>query len=203
MQLSVSGIHIDVGDSLRSHVAQSLEATVDRYFGHAIEGKATFARARHLFRADISVHIARGMVLQSHAEAADAYAAFDAALDRLDTRLQRHKGRLVDRRRGGADGEEFESAPYYVIAADETAPEDKERGAPPVVAEMATDIAILTVSEAVMRLDLADQPALMFRNRAHGGLNVVYRRNDGAIGWIDPGATPSARPRVDARASKG
>jgi len=206
MQLSVSGKHLDVGDSLRAHVASAMGATVDRYFGRAIEGKVTFARARHLYRADISVHVARGMVVQSHAEAPDPYAAFDAAADRLDTRLRRYKGRLADRHKGKGVGETaaerivFEPAQHYVLAAESSETEgadaiDAAHGGPPVVAELPTEIATLTVGEAAMRLDLADLPVLMFRNRAHGALNVVYRRADGSIGWIDPGAGATlARP---------
>lgn len=185
MQLSVSGKHIDVGDSLRAHVGEVLEAAVDRHFGGAIEAKVVFARERHLFRADISVHVARGMVVQSHAEAADAYAAFDGATERLETRLQRYKGRLIDRRRGRAPEEPTEAVPHYVLATD-AAVEDPGHGRPAIVAELTSEIATLTVGEAVMRMDLGDLPILMFRNRSHGGLNVVYRRPDGTVGWIDP-----------------
>jgi ribosomal subunit interface protein len=195
MQLSVSGKHIDVGDSLRDHVAETLGLSVERFFGGAIEGKVTFARERHLFRADIIVHIARGMTAVSHAEAADPYAAFDAAVSRLDTRLQRYKGRLTDRHRKTAeDGEEVSAAQYFVLSPEQPeAIEDPDHGRPAIVAELVTEVATLTAGEAAMRLDLADHPVLMFRNRAHDGFNVVYRRADGAIGWIDPG--PIAAPR--------
>ncbi len=190
MQLSVSGKRLDVGDSLRSHVATALGGAVDRYFGKAIEGKVVFERQRHLFRADISVHVRRGMTLQSHHEAADPYAAFDGAVERLDHRLKRHKGRIADRKRGKhavADESVFEPARYAVIE-----PEAESLGgataAAPIVAEMTTEIATLSVGEAVARLDLGQKQVLMFRNRANGQFNVVYRRADAAIGWIDPGA---------------
>lgn len=194
MQLSVSGKHIDVGDSLRSHVAEALGQSVDRFFGGAIEGKVTFARERHLFRVDIVVHVARGMTAVSHGEAADPYAAFEAAVNRLDTRLQRYKGRLSDRHRKVAEVEEPAApAQYFVLSPEQPEViEDRNHGKPAIVAELSTDIVTLTAGEAAMRLDLADQQAMMFRNSAHGGLNVVYRRSDGAIGWIDPG--PSAPP---------
>jgi ribosomal subunit interface protein len=190
MQLSVSGKRLDVGDSLRSHVATTLGGAVDRYFGRAIEGKVVFERQRHLFRADISVHVRRGMVLQSHHEAADPYAAFDGAVERLDHRLKRHKGRIADRKRGKhAASEEpaFEPARYAVIEPEAETLAD-EAAAAPIVAEMTTEIATLSVGEAVARLDLGQKPVLMFRNKANGELNVVYRRSDSAIGWIDPGA---------------
>lgn len=188
MQPSVSGKHIDVGDALRGHASATLAETVDRYFGGAIEAKVSFARVRHLFRADISVHVARGLMVQSHGEAPDAYAAFDGAIERLETRLQRYKGRLIGRRKDRQPAEEqFETAQHYVLAADAAeAAEDPERGRPAIVAELVSEIASLSVGEAVMRLDLSELPILMFRNRAHGRLNVVYRRGDGTIGWVDP-----------------
>jgi ribosomal subunit interface protein len=196
MQLSVSGKRLDVGDSLRSHVANALGVAVDRYFGRAIEGKVVFERQRHLFRADISVHVRRGMTLQSHHEAADPYAAFDGAVERLDHRLKRHKGRIADRKRGKHAAEEspFEPARYAVIETEAESLAD-EPAAAPIVAEMTTEIATLSVGEAVARLDLGQKQVLMFRNKANGQFNVVYRRADAAIGWIDPGPTASAAKR--------
>lgn len=188
MQLSISGKHIDVGDALRGHVAATIKPLVERHFGGAIEAKVVFARERHLFCADIAVHVARGMTVQSRGEAPDAYAAFDAAAGRLETRLQRYKGRLVDRRREKAALEEPpETVPHYVLAADAgTQAEDPEHGRPAVIAEQVSEIATLSVSEAVMRLDLGDLPILMFRNRRNQRINVIYRRPDGTIGWLDP-----------------
>lgn len=195
MQLLVSGKHIDVGESLRGHVTEAIAASAERYFGRAIDGKVVFQRARHAFRADISLHVARGISVQAHGEAEDPYIAFDQAADRLNKRLRRHKRRLVARRKERDDEPASESAPYFVLALDSSADgdaaelvggDDHERGAPLVVAEMSVDIPTLSVSDAVMCLDLGDMPVLMFRNVAHGGYNVVYRRADGTIGWIDP-----------------
>jgi ribosomal subunit interface protein len=199
MQLLVSGKHLDVGDSLRGHVADAIAASADRYFGRAIEGKVVFQRARHAFRADISLHVARGISVQAHGEAENPYLAFDQATDRLNKRLRRHKRRLVARRKEKSDELPTESAPHFVLAVDAAAEadavtaladrsdtEDLDGGGPLVVAEMSVDIPVLSVSDAVMCLDLGDLPVLMFRNRAHGGYNVVYRRADGTIGWIDP-----------------
>jgi ribosomal subunit interface protein len=188
MQLSVSGRHIDVGDALRGHVATSIKPLVDRYFGGAIEAKVLFARERHLFCAEIAVHVARGMMVQSHGEAPDAYAAFDVATERLETRLQRYKGRLIDRRRERSAAEERpETVPHYVLAADAgMRAEDPEHGRPAVIAEQVSEVAVMSVSEAVMRLDLGDLPILMFRNRMNQRINVIYRRPDGTVGWIDP-----------------
>jgi ribosomal subunit interface protein len=193
MQLSVSGKHLDVGDSLRTHVGATLTATVDRHFGRAIEGKVMLARARHLYRADISVHVARGMLVLSHAEAPDPYAAFDAAVERLETRLGRYKGRLVERRKAAEADSAVAEARTYVLADDDGAPEtgvDPDHGAPAIVAEATQPVARLSVREAVLRMDLAEASLLLFRNKLHGGYAVVHRRPDGTIGWIDAGPLP-------------
>jgi ribosomal subunit interface protein len=192
MQLLVSGKHLDVGDSLRGHVTHAIGVSAERYFGRAIEGKVVFQRDRRAFRADISLHVARGINVQTHGEAEDPYAAFDMAAERLDKRLRRHKRRIVARRREPGDSDVPETATHRVFAASSPSDsptdsaEDPDHGAPAVVAEMALDIPTLSVSDAVMCLDLGEMPVLMFRNRANGGYNVVYRRPDGTIGWIDP-----------------
>lgn len=118
MQLSVSGKQLDVGDNLRGHVTGAVAASAKRYFGRAIEGKVTFRRdRRRAYRADISLHVARGIVVQSHGEAADPYVAFDTAAERLDKRLRRTKQRLVNRRRnGGEDGTAIETTPHVIVA---------------------------------------------------------------------------------------
>ena len=185
MKLSVTGKQIDVGDALRDHIETSLHATASKFFDNAMDGSVVLAKSAHLFRADISVHIGRNMLLQGHAEAGDAYAAFDAACDRIAKRLRRHKRRLRDHRKSGKD-EEAMLANAYVLAGEDGEKESASGASPVIVAEMETQIRTMTVGEAVMRMDLADVPAMMFRNSAHGGLNMVYRRNDGNVGWIDP-----------------
>jgi ribosomal subunit interface protein len=189
MQLSVSGKQIDVGDALRQHVAEALGGIIGKYFGKAIEAHVVFSREAHLLRADISVHVHRDLQVKGQADAGDAYLAFDNAAERIAKRIRRYKRRLRDHHPRGRDAEtERMTARSYVIAEqDETEvdslPVETE---PVIVAEMECEIPSLTVSEAVMRMNLADQPSLVFRNRAHGGLNVVYRRTDGHIGWVDP-----------------
>jgi ribosomal subunit interface protein len=189
MQLSVKGKQIDVGDALRSHVATSLAGIVEKYFDRAIEAHAVFSRHGHLIRSDISVHLRRDILVQGQASAGDAYAAFDAAAEHIAKRIRRYKRRL--RGRHGQSHEhaaETLSARSYVLAdaQDEAAPAPGDADQPVIVAEMTLEIPSLTVGEAVMRMDLADVPSFIFRNRAHGGLNVVYRRRDGHIGWVDP-----------------
>ena len=189
MQLIVKGQQIDVGDALREHVRESLEGVFGKYFGNAIDGTVIFSRDAHLLRASLTVHVGRGIMAQSEATADQAYAAFDLAADRLAKRLRRHKRWLRDHHKIPPEAQpaKMQTADHYVLAAEEEHFDGEAvSGQPAVVAEMKADIPALTVSEAVRRLDLADSGALMFVNRAHGGLNMVYRRPDGNIGWVDP-----------------
>jgi ribosomal subunit interface protein len=196
MQLTVTGKQVGVGEALRSHVEASLGSLLDKYFGRAIEAHAVFAREAHLIRADVSVHVGRGIMVKSGASANDYYPAFDAAAERLAKQLRRYKRRLRDHHlRLRNQPEERETARSFVLAPGEEATDadeavDGQATAPTVIAEMSTDLPRLTVGEAVMRMDLADAPVLLFRNRAHGELNLVYRRGDGNIGWIDPALEP-------------
>jgi len=185
MDISVKGKQIDVGDALRGHAESQLIDTVAKYFDNALDSNVIFSREGHMFRADISVHAGRGMLMQGRSSANDAYAAFDGALDRIAKQLRRYKKRIRDHHKDRAT-EDTLPAQYAVIASEHEVDEAQEDDNPTIIAEMPHEIATLTVSEAVMRLDLADTPAMMFRNRGHGGLNVVYRRNDGNVGWIDP-----------------
>lgn len=200
MLLTVTGKQVDVGDALRRHVEAMLESLLGKYFRTAIEAHAVFAREAHLIRADVSLHIGRGMVINSTAAASDHYLAFDAAAERLAKQLRRYKRRLRDYHgKARAPVERPEMARSFVLApVDEEADADAaavDGAAPVVIAEMSTELPHLTVGEAVMRMDLADAAVLLFRNRSHGGLNLVYRRGDGNIGWIDPAfeAGPDAR----------
>jgi ribosome hibernation promoting factor len=207
MQLSVTGKQIDVGDALRVHVASSLDAVLGKYFGAAIEAHVVFAREAHLIRAELSIHIGRGIVVNGHAAATDYYAAFDAASGHIAKQLRRYKRRLRDHhkaRQSTIAAESAEQARSYILAPMEDeaeseggdeAPGTSGWGAPVIIAEASTELPRLTVGEAVMRLDLANVPVLLFRNRAHGELSLVYRRGDGNIGWIErdldsPGRSP-------------
>jgi len=195
MHVTVTGKQIDVGDNLRGHVEATTTAIVEKYFGKAIEAHVVFCRERHLILSDISVHAGRGLLVQCHGGSEDAYAAFDGAADRLDKQLRRYKRRLRNHHKIAAkEGGEAQPATDYVLAA----PAAEDAAEPPgdqplVIAEMRTSIPYLSVSEAVMRLDLAELPALLFRNSVHGNLNLVYRRRDGNIGWIDPDLAAQSR----------
>jgi ribosomal subunit interface protein len=192
MQLSVKGKQLDIGSALRVHVESSLKRILGKYFGDAIVARVTLAREAHLYRASVSAHVGRNILLEAQGEADDPYPAFDAAAERLSKRLRRHKRRLRNHHKEApSEAEALPAQKYILVGPENELPEaegspDGTDDQPVVVAEMATEVASLTVSEAVMRMDLADLPAMMFRNSAHGGLNMVYRRPDGNIGWLDP-----------------
>jgi ribosomal subunit interface protein len=188
MQLSVKGKQLNVGDALRSHVSDSLSRILGKYFGDAIEVSVTISRDGHMYRAVVAAHVGRGIQVQAQGAAEEPYPAFDTAAEHLAKRLRRYKRRLRDHHKDSGPKAETLLAQQYILAGDdeEESAEDVGQGQPAVVAEMTTEIPSLTVSEAVMRMDLADQPALMFRNSSHSGLNMIYRRADGNIGWIDP-----------------
>jgi ribosomal subunit interface protein len=185
MEISVKGKHVDVGDALCGHAESQLQDSVTKYFENAIDTTVIFSKEGHGFRADISVHAGRGMVMQASADGNDAYGAFDGALGRITKQLRRYKGRIRNHHHNGPSEEELIMAQYSILES-EGEDELPEVSEPTIVAELPHKIATVTVSEAVMRMDLAHVPVMMFRNRAHGGLNVVYRRDDGNIGWIDP-----------------
>jgi ribosomal subunit interface protein len=202
MQITVTGKQIDVGDSLRGRVEAETLAIVEKYFDKAIEAHVVFSRERHVYSSDISVRGGRGLLVQCRGQAGDAHAAFDGATERLEKQLRRYKRRLRNHHRNAKAGDETESAAetatdYVLARLDEDERPGEAGDQPLVIAEMRTSIPRLSVSEAVMRLDLADAPALLFRNSKHGNLNLVYRRRDGNIGWIDPdltGLAGQARP---------
>lgn len=190
MEISVKGKNMDVGEALSTHVQDQLTSAVEKYFTQAIDATVTFSREAHQLRADISVHPGpRGLLIQSKSEGADAYGAFEGAMERIAKQLRRYKRRLSDHHKGMTAADEFLQAQQYVIEPEQEELDVEPDGQPAIIAEMETHIATLTVSEAVMRMDLADAPVVMFRNGATGGLNVVYKRNDGNIGWIDPSNT--------------
>ncbi len=190
MHITVTGRHLDVGASLRHRVEEGLAAAVAKYFDRAIEAHVTFDKRGQFFLSDIAVHVGRGIVAHSSGEADSPDVAFSGALEHLAKRLRRHKRRLRDHNNAESRAAKAEEAWQYVLAGPEDETEEKAvaNGEPLVVAEMEAEIPTLTVGEAVMRLDLGSAPALMFRNAGSGGLNMIYRRTDGNIGWVDPGA---------------
>ena len=207
MQLSVTGKQTEIGEALRRHIEASLGSILDKYFKTAIEAHVIVSKEAHLSRAEISIHIGRGIVVNARAAASEAYLAFDAAAERLAKQLRRYKRRLRDHHAKGREpAGASERAMDYVLAPIEEEEAEEEaaeagnvNGAPAVIAEMSTELPSLTVGEAAMRMDLAEAPVLLFRNRSHGELNLVYRRTDGNIGWIDPELDATRRTASRAR----
>ena len=187
MNLTVKGKHIDVGDALRTYVKDQLSAVTEKYFSNPIDATVLFSHEAHLYRTDISVRVGRGILLQSSAEATDIYPAFDTAADKVGKRLRRYKRRLRDHHNADAPADGDLPARQYVIEAEPPHVDGDDHGTEPVIiAEMDMTVETMSVAEAVMRMDLAELPALLFRSGAHGGLNMIYRRHDGNVGWIDP-----------------
>jgi ribosomal subunit interface protein len=194
MQLSITGKQIDIGAALRTYVTQKVTQSVGKYFDRPVDGAVTFSRDGHEYRADCMVHLSSGLHLQAQGRSADIYASFDSAIERMDKRLRRYKGRIRDHHNGSRASVALSPAREHIIAgdADESASEPETLN-PVIVSENMTQLKTLTVGEAVMQLDLSDAPALVFRNSAHGEINVVYRRADGNIGWIDASTTSAKR----------
>jgi len=194
LQVQVAGKKIEVGVALQERIAFGLESRVSKYFNRTGEAFVTVSKPGWAFNVDCSIHLPSGVTLQAHGEGDDGYQAFEMALDKIEKRVRRYKNRLRNHR--AKDNGTVEFAPERIIlprdeseddADDSQAQDSAEGDSPAIVAESDTKIQTMTVSMAVMQLELADSPAVMFRNAAHGRLNMVYRRPDGNVGWVDPG----------------
>jgi ribosomal subunit interface protein len=174
---------MDVGDALRTHTEETLSTAVSKYFDRAIDATVVFSKVQSGFHADIIVHAGRGITVQGAGEAGDAYPALDVALERIAKQLRRYHRKLVNHH--AIASSEITQAQYSILGQTEE-DEVHEEHHPAIVAEMPHEIATMSVSDAVMRLDMGNLPLVMFKNGGHGGLNVVYRRQDGNVGWIDP-----------------
>ena len=186
MDIRVSGHQIDTGEALQQQVDERLNAIADKYFSRAISAQVTFGKGPfdHSFTCDIVAYVPQGVVLKGSAGARLAPLAFEEAADRIETQLRRYKRRLKDRHSQAAFATAELDAGYTVLAAAPEAEEPADN--PPVIAETRVDIPTAAVSDAVMLLDLRNTNALMFKNSATGAFNMVYRRHDGTIGWVEP-----------------
>ena len=192
MQISVSGKNIDTGLAFQEHAKRSLSNVVDKYFHNAVSGQITLEKADSGFTVKTRVALSRRMELESTGRAGDAHAALDAAMEHAEKRLRRHKRRLKGHRGASTKLEDdIHVAPMAVYAGAAQLPDaiSDDDDLLPVVAELSYNIEVLTVEQAVMRLELGGLTMLMFRNANHFGLNVVHLRGDGSIGWIDPRGT--------------
>ncbi|HEX8216672.1 MAG TPA: ribosome-associated translation inhibitor RaiA [Allosphingosinicella sp.] len=192
MEIRVSGHQVDTGDALRRHVGDRIAAIADKYFERALSAHVTFGRGPHdhAFTCDIVAHVMQGVILKGSGQAQEARPAFDQAADRIEKQLRRYMSRLKDRHGGPVDLEALVTAEadaaYTVFAPPGDEAGDGSADNPPVVAETSVDIPDASVSDAVMLLDLRNTNALLFRNSATAKFNMVYRRQDGTIGWVEP-----------------
>jgi ribosomal subunit interface protein len=201
MTIKVTGKNVDLGESLREYALNRIDGSLDKYSGRSVSGQISVEKNADGFFTQCSIHLASGLDVQCTGLAQDAYGSVDSAMDRLEKRLRRYKRRLKSHGQS-ADGPEqlFESVGIdYVLDAESVGdhPDGAEvvGGSPAVIAEAPARVRAMSVSDAVMQMDLADQAFLVFRNASHGGINVVYRRPDGNIGWIDPsGAVADTKP---------
>ena len=200
MSIQVTGKNVETGDAYSAYVGDKIRSVLQKYLARDLESHIRLEKERGVFKTNCSVKLASGLLLEAHGEGGDAYSSADDAVHRLETRVRRYKSRLkghssassAARRKSGID------APDYTVSIAEDDKDDHPDANPVIVAETARSIGELTVSEAVMQLDVSEAPFMIFRNAAHGGLNVVYRRADGHIGWID--AEPSPHSRVNGSA---
>jgi ribosomal subunit interface protein len=191
MDIRVSGHQVETGDALQSLVQDRLQGIADKYFSRALSAQVTFGKGPHdnRFKCDVVAHVMQGLVLKASNEGNDANGAFDGAADKIEKQLRRYMRRLKDRKAAGngeLDGEAgaYDNAGYTLFQ--EAAGEDEPGDAPLIIAETRVDVPDATVSDAVMMLDLRNTQALMFRNSGTGAYNMVYRRGDGTIGWVEP-----------------
>jgi len=190
MEIRVSGHQVDTGEALKGHVNERLQGIAGKYFSRAISAQATFGKGPHDngFTCDIIAHVMHGLVLKASNRGMEAHGAFDGAADRIETQLRRYTRRLKDRHNGEAiavaESGAYDNAGYTLF---QEAPETEEVAeAPLIIAETRVDVPDATVSDAVMMLDLRNTNALLFRNSGTGAFNMVYRRGDGTIGWVEP-----------------
>jgi ribosomal subunit interface protein len=186
MQVIVQSQQLDIGDALRGYVQEKLANSCEHYFTHTIQGNVHFAPEANGFRSDITLSVGNGIMLKASANNHDPYIVFDQANTKLVKQLKKYKERLRDHHQNMVSkGDLGAPANEYTLQNDEE--EHGEGGeAPVVLAELPTKVMTLSVSDAVMRMDLADLPALLFKNPGNGHINMVYRRKDGQIGWVDP-----------------
>ena len=189
MDIRVSGHQVNTGTALQDHATDRLDTIVEKHFSRALSSTVTFGKApAGAFACDIVLHVNHGLILKSHGEAQDAHLCFDQAAEKIEKQLRRYKRRLKDRHEQSAHAVREEDAAYTIFEARPTEEEDEEETheAQPVIAEMRVDIPEVSVSDAVMMLDLRHTNALLFKNAGTGRHNMVYRRNDGSIGWVEP-----------------
>ncbi|MDE3080056.1 MAG: ribosome-associated translation inhibitor RaiA [Paracoccaceae bacterium] len=190
MRYQISGKQIDIGDALQTHVKSEIDETVGKYAHRPTEAVVVFSRNAHQFACECTVHLATGLNVSARGQATEIYAAFESCREKMDKQLRRYKRRLRDHQHVRSEPVEFAGGASYILAASEDAEESEPTSLQPmIIAEMEAKIPSLSVGEAVMQMELGGSHLLVFRNEKNSGINVVYRRDDGNIGWIDPANT--------------
>lgn len=190
MQIQITGKNIDIGTALRQHIEDKVLSNVEKYDNRAISVNVTVEKQKSTFICECVLHLATGLTLHSKGNGGDAYSSFDLCLEHLETRLRRYKRRLTNHHSNRQKPVHIADAASFVIAADNSADnEEAEELNPVIIAESNTGIAHLSVGEAVMKLEFSDAQFVLFKNDQHEQVNIVYRRDDGNIGWIDPSRT--------------
>ncbi len=193
MTIQVTGKNMDAGSAFQTYVTDKTRAVLEKYIGPEISGHVRIEKIRGQFETNCSIRLRTGLALQAHGTGGDAYASADLAIEKLEKRVRRYKRRLKNHHHGIGVGEIPQSdAAHFVVQISDEEPEIEEKTVEPViVAETSRPLQELAVSEAVMQLDLTDDVFLVFRNAATGRTNVVYRRSDGHVGWINPDHMPN------------
>ncbi len=187
MRYQISGKQIDVGEALQTHVRTEMGIMLEKYAQRPTDALVVFSRNAHEFVCESTVHLSTGLTAQAKGSSTEIYSAFDKCLEKMDKQLRRYKRRLKDHHKDRSGPVEFAGASQYIVAADDGIDDaEPESLQPVIIAELEARIFSLSAGEAVMQMELSEAPVLVFRNERHGGLNVVYRRDDGNIGWIDP-----------------
>lgn len=187
MRYQISGRQIDIGEALQTHVKAELGETVEKYAQRPTDAVVVFSRSAHEHVCEAVVHLSTGLTAQAKGQATEIYAAFESCREKMDKQLRRYKRRLRDHHDRRARPVEYAEGSSYILAGSEEHGEaEPETLQPMIIAEMETRVPEVSVGEAVMQMELSGQKMLVFRNEGHGGVNVVYRRDDGNIGWIDP-----------------
>jgi ribosomal subunit interface protein len=187
MRYQISGKQIDIGEALQTHVKTQLEEILGKYAGRPTEAIVVFSKSGHEYVCESVVHLSTGLTAQARGVATEIYAAFAASGEKMDKQLRRYKRRLKDHHRARSQPVELSDAGSYILASMEETEEPSDQDHTPViVAETETKVPTISVGEAVMQMELSDSQLLVFRNEKHSGVNVVYRRDDGNIGWVDP-----------------
>jgi ribosomal subunit interface protein len=187
MRYQISGKQIDIGEALQTHVEQELGEAIAKYAERPTDAQVIFSKSAHEFVCEATVHLSTGLTASAKAHSTEIYGAFDACSEKMEKQLRRYKRRLKDHHKDRAEPVELFGASSYILAStSDSDAQEPETLQPMIIAEMQTKIATLSVGEAVMQMELAGAPVLVFRNESNKGVNVVYRREDGNIGWIDP-----------------